>query len=681
MVTRRRTSNSNTLLKLAVVGVVVIALGFTGYFAARAAGLFGHDHQHSERPSREGRIAVPKSLANLNAFEKVTREDVYDRQLGDDSYFWLPKAQVDAHPEWITSIDQVVGRVMARDKRADFVFKESDFLPEGSRTGLIGGVPAGKQGFFLEVEKIPGLRFLKKGDRFDLHASLPEESKNSSAEYGLLMGGIKARGNKPIPLNGVRLLVQGGEMIALTTNRSMTTQGGLELTTTDGRGREIRNQKTERVVIAIDPEEAVPLTQALGDELQIHMVAQSGQQDLVDRATDQLAGMIPVPAAAVEIKAFTRITARDLAEPLNGELRQYYFKPADVRDNWILKVEDLVGKVVARDIEPGYIFGEADFLPEGSLVKDVTAFQVISASDLFAGSSEWIGQHAATDLPAGHKLTSNDVLPSGTLIRSVESFQEITKDDLAGRNRAQWVGRFVARDLEPGHQLKSHDLLTENSLLVDVPAFQMLTSSQLAGSSSSLWVGRVTAKPMEAGQEIDESLLFPVGSKPGISGGIPAGKMAITISQENIQGLSELSAGDRIELIESAQFDLSAALSGIAVSDSVAASFAGRTVNRVLATNALVIHQGDGQIILAVDAGEVADLAKSLASQRSIFAIAKPVLADQQSGSQELDNNNSESSSLLKLESDPDPMQDVVVTKMMVGGKKSAQAFRRSDND
>ncbi|MCH1494625.1 MAG: hypothetical protein L7U72_05290, partial [Rubripirellula sp.] len=42
----------------------------------------------TDRPSREGLVPVPRSLRNLVAFEKVQREDVYNREMGDESYFW-----------------------------------------------------------------------------------------------------------------------------------------------------------------------------------------------------------------------------------------------------------------------------------------------------------------------------------------------------------------------------------------------------------------------------------------------------------------------------------------------------------------------------------------------------------------------------------------------------------------
>ena len=616
MSTRRPTSSS-TLPKLLIAILVVAVLGIAGYAVASSQGWF--DSQVADaKPSREGMIAIPRSLAPLKAFEQVRRDAVFDRELGDESYFWLPKATVERNPGWVTSVDQIINRVMARDKGADYVFKKSDFLPVGSSTGIAGGVPAGKQGFFLEVDEIPGLRFLKQGDHFDLLASLPKESEESTSEYGLLMGGIKARGDKVIPVNGVRLLVKGGQMIALTTDRQMTTQGGLELDA-DKRNR------TEKVAIAIDPEEAVPLTQALGEKLQIHMTANSGQDNDASLLEDQLVGRIPFPANALEIEAFSAIKASDLAEPVGGELRQYYFQPGDANDGWISQASDLIGRVVARDIEPGYIFSESDFLPEGSLLKSVEAFQTISREDLVgAGAAEFVGSVAARDLIAGHQITPGDLLPENG----------------------------VLRDVEPYHQLGAEDLVQ---------------------GLQSPFMGRITAYQLKAGRELDESLLFPVGSRPGISAGIPAGRVAVSVKTDAVRGLNDLVMSDRIDLIESSSVDLQKSLSGVEIS---AALLTGnqQDFNQVIVSNARVVRKLEDQVVLAVRVDEVSGLVKSLARQGQMIAVARP---DRVGVEMDVELPGDE----IEIQSDVNPLQKITVTKLIMGGKKSAKAFRRGNDE
>jgi hypothetical protein len=576
---RKRSGRPSSMANLAIAVAVLGGLGLMGYASASYFGWLKPSQSIVAKPSREGMVPVPRSLVALNAFKQVQREDVYDRGQADDSYFWLPKAQVEANPDWILRVDDVVGRVMARDKRADFVFSEKDFLPKGSRTGLAAGVPEGKQGFFIQADQVPGLRLLKMGDQFDLMASLPEESANAGAEYGLLMGGIKVRGNKPIPLNGVRLLVQQGTVVALTNGREMTTQGGMEFEQTDARGRVSADGKNEQVAIAIDPAEVVPLTQALGAKLSIHAVARSGQLPESTNRGNELEGLVPFPASAVGIKAFTRITATDLAEPRTGEARQYYFRPGTASENWIGSVDKLLGRVVRRDIDPGYIFSESDFLPHDAVIRDVLAYERIEA------------------------------------------------DDLADPSVAEFVGRIVSSDLLSGQRVRESDLL-------------------------------------------------PPTARPGIAGGIPSDKMAVTVMADEINGIAALSRGDRFDIIGSTPFDLQKELgSNVQLAGGVSAMLAGKVVNSLIATEAIIVQRSDDSVTLAIYPGEVANLTKALALKTPVFTIARSGRPQAQATESTSQPSVAPMTSLLT--SDEDPLKDVLLSESIVGKEITVTAYRR----
>ena len=398
--------------------------------------------------SREGLVAVPKSLNQLKAFEKVGREDVSSSKFGDDSYFWL--SPEDVNPEWVVDVSEIIGRVLRSDKRPGFVFQKKDFLPEGSRSGIAGGIPEGKQGFFLQSDDVPGLRFLRKGDRFDLLANVQSTEGAKQTEYGLLMGGVKVLAGKPIPLNGVRILVQDAQVIALTTNSSITTQGGLKWDDAAAQGRNANSTGNERVAIAIDPEEAIPLTQALGDDLEIHMVTRSGQKPDADVPTDQLAGYVGIASNAIRIEPFQAIQASDLSEPDSGQLRQYYFKSDELNPDWILDPKQLIGRVVNREIEPGYLFSESDFLQPGTLITSIKAYEAIEESAIIPADSgsDWTGRVAARDLAAGETLKEDDLFPAGTspgvtaAIPSDRLALEIEVDQVRGANQLARGDRF-----------------------------------------------------------------------------------------------------------------------------------------------------------------------------------------------------------------------------------------------
>lgn len=629
MVNRRRT-NSSVLPRIIVIVGVILVGGVVTYAIGNQAGWFSTAQAPAKKPSREGMVPVIRTLKNLEAFDTVSVRDIYDLELMDDSFAWLPIAYVQQHPELFTNLDKVVGRVMARDLGSDNRITEQDLLPAGSRSGLSGGVPEGKQGFFIDASQVAGLRLLKNGDRFDLLASLPKEAQQVGSEYGLLMGGIKVRDGKPIPLNGVRVLAQNAQMIAVTNRKDMTTQGGMNLDEADARGRS--NNNTEQVAIAIDPTEAVPLTQALGDELAIHMVARSGR-DMEQRPdTDILKGRIAMPASAIAIEAFQPITASDLSEPTTGILRQYYFQPEDIQDTWIARPEELIGRVVRRPIEPGYIFSEADLLPSDSLVNDVEAYQAIAARDLVDGQ------------------------------------------------RSNWVGRVAAFDLKQGSQISETNVLPGDSLISNVSAYQPITASDVADGPRSIWVGRIAAADMERGSQITESKLFPAGSPPGIATAIPRNRMALTLNMNELRGASQLSLGDRCDLLSSNSVDLTSALNSVDISPELLNAFASKAVNKLLATDAMVIHAESEQIVLAVAPDEIAQITKAMAGQKVVFCIAR---ANTQAGVPEQGNRTTTHTQAANqdrvpsgLASDPDPLSQIQVMETMIGGQRKLQAFR-----
>jgi hypothetical protein len=68
--------------------------------------------------------------------------------------------------------------------------------------------------------------------------------------------------------------------------------------------------------------------------------------------------------------------------------------------------------------------------------------------------------------------------------------------------------------------------------------------------------GRVTARPKAAPFYFVEDDFFPEGTRPGIAGGTPSGKRAITLDAENLKGAHELKEGDHFDLLASVAVDM-----------------------------------------------------------------------------------------------------------------------------
>jgi hypothetical protein len=134
--------------------------------------------------SIEGLVAVPVSVQHIPAYTSIRREHVWNMKTGEMSKVLLPPEQISETMK--VNLKDVLGRVLARDKPPGYVFTEADFLPPGSRQGLVGGIPPGKRAVRVEADQVRGLYGLNPGDRFDLIATLPidADSKGNALNLG-----------------------------------------------------------------------------------------------------------------------------------------------------------------------------------------------------------------------------------------------------------------------------------------------------------------------------------------------------------------------------------------------------------------------------------------------------------------------------------------------------------------
>ena len=94
------------------------------------------------------------SARSIPAYTTVTRDYLFNAKTGDLVLKWVPP---DAVPKGIiTDLSKILGRVTAREKPAVHYFFESDFLPVGTRPGIVGGTPLGKRAITLDAGKLEG---------------------------------------------------------------------------------------------------------------------------------------------------------------------------------------------------------------------------------------------------------------------------------------------------------------------------------------------------------------------------------------------------------------------------------------------------------------------------------------------------------------------------------------------
>ncbi|MCW8138529.1 MAG: hypothetical protein KIT58_06465 [Planctomycetota bacterium] len=316
--TRRRPAPS--LATYALPAAALIVLGGGGLLWL--AGAF-RPKQEGPRPLVQppGTVAVPMAARPIKAYTKMTRDDLWDAKNGRFAVVFLPPDQVT--PAMMTTIADITGRVLGRDKTPGYVFTEDDFLPKGTRPGVVAGIPAGKRALRLEAEKVLGLIGLRAGDRFDLVATVPiDPSKQSGRNavpnvggaYGALLAQqlAQASGANGQKQANVRVVVQGGVVVTPVETRAVPTST-MSLT----QGARTQTRPVQEMVIAIDPTEVAPLTEAMAIGAVLTCLPRSGRpDDPADSTTPGLtADLSRVPGLSTKAPQLT------LVDHIQGECR------------------------------------------------------------------------------------------------------------------------------------------------------------------------------------------------------------------------------------------------------------------------------------------------------------------------------------------------------------------------
>ena len=260
---------------IALVAVTALVLVFGTLVAF---GVVDLSKLRSQEPSTAGLIAVPTPAVTIPAYTRVQRDHLWDRTNSRLSVVYLPPRAVTK--EMLTNLSQVIGRVLDHDKAPGYVFTESDFLPPGTREGIVGGIPAGKRAVRISADKVDGLFGLRAGDRFDVLATLPIDA-NRGGGQALNVGGpygqelaLEAQLSNWSKQATVRVIVQSATIV-----EPMKTRGVPIYQTTLTDGAALRTRPVQEAVIAVDPDEVAPLTEALAVNATLTTVPRSGRPD------------------------------------------------------------------------------------------------------------------------------------------------------------------------------------------------------------------------------------------------------------------------------------------------------------------------------------------------------------------------------------------------------------------
>lgn len=254
----------------AVLLLAVGALWMTGVIGLATFGL------GPKEPSTRGLVPIPTSAATIPAYSRVNRDHLWNAKAGAFSMIYLRPDQVP--PEVLRSTSQIVGRVLDHEKPPGYAFTESDFLPQGTRPGLVAGIPAGKRALRVEADRIHGLFGLRPGDRFDLVSTLTIDAGRgagvpAAGVYSLQLE-LQARMTNWQKQATVRVLVQSGSIVEPVQTRNVPVASN-----TMTQGMVVRARPVQEVVIAVAPGEVASLTEAMAVGAEISCVPRSGRPD------------------------------------------------------------------------------------------------------------------------------------------------------------------------------------------------------------------------------------------------------------------------------------------------------------------------------------------------------------------------------------------------------------------
>ncbi|MDJ0867831.1 MAG: hypothetical protein QNK03_17130 [Myxococcota bacterium] len=249
--TARRRRSRPDLVRVLGIGLVGVAGVLGLVLLASALGwspLGGANEPAPPRGAQPGMVAVPTAAIAIPAYAEIRLEHLIDPRTRAPSLVYLPEASI-LHS---TVIDarELIGRVLARPKPAGRVFADIDFLPKGTRPGIVAGIPPGKRAMRVDASQVSGLVGLGQGDRFDLLATRA----------------VKANTGTAAPATTSETIVAGGSVVTPLERRQVAagTSGA---------------RIVEEVVIAIDPTEAPALSEALTAKARIDCVPHSGLPD------------------------------------------------------------------------------------------------------------------------------------------------------------------------------------------------------------------------------------------------------------------------------------------------------------------------------------------------------------------------------------------------------------------
>ena len=379
----RRKSKSEMVATIAVdpveVSPLTEALGLeVKMFCVARSGQPGASSDEPEPVSLEGLVPVVTLSRPVDAFTQVHQDDLADEVTGRLNLYFFPKEKV--QDQWLTSFEDLNGRVLSRSLSRGAIVSEADLMPIGTLPGIASAAPPGMSVLTIPSERLTGLDELKAGNWFSVFQALPDAQRPAFplTDWATLQGGIASPEDATLQRElrqGVRLVVE--EVMLLKAGEGKQSDIVVALAGDDVtrltqaihlneplfvavRQRTVTASTNERVLPESPNESDITALPIQGlqwinfNDVAGIMAFTAQKQKTAPR------GFRAVPVTARPIKIWSKLSVDDFVDPSTGRPRIMYFPEERVGDDWVTDLKELIDRVVVREIEVGRTIRRSD---------------------------------------------------------------------------------------------------------------------------------------------------------------------------------------------------------------------------------------------------------------------------------------------------------------------------------
>ncbi|QDU16203.1 hypothetical protein CA11_40320 [Gimesia maris] len=442
----RRKSKSEMVATLAIdpveVSPLTEALGLeVKIFCVARSGQPGDSADEPKQVSLEGLVPVVTLSRPVDAYAQVHQDDLADEVTGRLNLYYFPKEKVQDH--WLTSFEDLNGRVLARSLSRGAVVTDADSMPEGTLPGIASAAPPGMSVLTIPSERLSGLDELKAGNWFSVFQALPDAQRPAFplTDWAALQGAVATPEDATLQRElrqGVRMVVE--EVMLLKVGAGKQTDIVVALAGDDVTSLTQAVHLNEPLFVAVR-QPAVTASANARDvsktphqsdltALPIQDLQWTNFKDAADieaftaqKQESAPRGFRAVPVTARPIKIWSKLSVDDFVDPSTGRPRIMYFPEDRVGDDWVTDLNELIDRVVVREIEAGRTIRRSDLAPFRSRSGPTTGIPVGK-----------MGIHVTGDQIRG--------LDEATLLQPGDQFQLVMTHpyDLAGLGAEVHVG-------------------------------------------------------------------------------------------------------------------------------------------------------------------------------------------------------------------------------------------------